>query len=135
MRDGGANVTLEQSTGQCKEKQVSCTICILKYFNPLLWHSPIICHQFSSLAQPCPTLCDPMDCRIQGLSVHHQLLVFTKTHIHRVGDAIQLSHPLLSPSPSAFKHSNIRKVFSSESVLHIKWPKALEFQLQHQSFQ
>ena len=57
--------------------------------------------QFSSVAQSCPTLCDPMNCSTQGLPVHHQLPEFTQTHIHRVGDAIQPSHPLSSPSPPA----------------------------------
>ena len=55
--------------------------------------------QFSSFAQSCPTLCNPMNCSTPGLPVHHQLLEFTQTHVHRVGDAIQPSHPLLSPSP------------------------------------
>ena len=56
--------------------------------------------QFSSLAQSCPTLCDPMNRSTPGLLVHHHLQEFTQTHIHRVGDAIQPSHPLLSPSPA-----------------------------------
>ena len=54
--------------------------------------------QFSSLTQSCPTLCNPMNCSMPGLSVHHQLPEFTQTHVHRVGDAIQPSHPLSSPS-------------------------------------
>ena len=58
--------------------------------------------QFSSVAQSCPTLCDPMDCNTPGLPVHHQLLEFTQTHVHWVSDVIQPSHPLLSPSPLAF---------------------------------
>ena len=58
-------------------------------------------YQFSSVAQSCPTLCDPMNCSMSGLPVHRQLPEFTQTHIHRVGDAIQPSHPLLSPFPSA----------------------------------
>ena len=57
--------------------------------------------QFSSVAQSCPTLCDPMNRSMPGLPVHHQLLESTQTDVHRVGDAIQPSHPLLSPSPSA----------------------------------
>ena len=57
--------------------------------------------QFSSVAQSCPTLWNPMNCSIPGLLVHHQHPEFTQTHIHRVGDAIQPSHPLLSPSPPA----------------------------------
>ena len=70
----------------------------------------------------CPTLCDPMDCSTPGFPVHHQLPKLTQTHIHRVSDAIQPSHPLLSPSPPAFIFPSIR-VFSSESVLHIRWSK------------
>ena len=58
-------------------------------------------HQFSSVAQSCLTLCDPMNRSTPGLPVHHQLLEFTQTHVHRVGDAIQPSHPLSSPSPPA----------------------------------
>ena len=61
--------------------------------------------QFSSLAQLCPTLCNPMDCTTQGFPVHCQLLGLAQTHSHRVGDAIQPSHPLLSPSPPAFNLS------------------------------
>ena len=57
--------------------------------------------QFSSVSQSCPTLCDPMNCSMPGLPVHHQLPAFTQTHVHRVGDAIQLSHRLSSPSPPA----------------------------------
>ena len=55
----------------------------------------------SSVTQSCPTLCDPMNCSTPGLPVHHQLLEFTQTHVHRVGDAIQPSHPLSSPFPPA----------------------------------
>ena len=57
--------------------------------------------QFSSVTQSCPTLCDPMNCSMPGLPVHHQLLEFTQIHVHRVSDAIQPSHPLSSPSPPA----------------------------------
>ena len=56
--------------------------------------------QFSSVAQPCPTLCNPMNCSTPGLAVHHQLPEFTQTHVHWAGDAIQPSHPLSSPSPA-----------------------------------
>ena len=75
----------------------------------------------SSVAQLCLTLCDPMDFSTPGFPVHHQLLEFTQTHDHRVSDAIQLSHPLLSPIPPTFnqKHQN----FSNESALQIRWPK------------
>ena len=69
--------------------------------------------QFSSAAQSCPTLCNPMDCSTPGLPVHHQLLEFTQTHVRWVSDAIQTSHSLSSPSPPAFNLSQIR-VFSNE---------------------
>ena len=75
----------------------------------------------SSVAQSCPTLCDLMNRSTPGLPVHHQLPEFTQIHIHRVGDAIQPSHPLSSPSPPFLFPSN--RVFSNESVLHIRWPK------------
>ena len=82
--------------------------------------------QFSSVAQLCVTLCDPKDCSTPGLPVHHQLLEFTQTHVHWVCDAIQPSHPLSSPSPPPSIFPSIR-VFSSESVLHIRWPKYWSF--------
>ena len=67
----------------------------------LLWSSV----QFSSVAQSCPTLCDPMHCSTPGFPVHHQLPEFTQTYVHSVGDAIQPSHPLSSPSPATFNLS------------------------------
>ena len=72
--------------------------------------------QFSTVAQSCPTLCDPMDCSTPGLTVHHQLLDFSQTHVHWVSDAIQPSHPLLSPSPPTFnlsQHQGLSKWVSS----------------------
>ena len=90
--------------------------------------------QFSSVAQLCLTLCDPMDCSTPGLPVHHQLPEFTQTHVHWVCDAIQPSHPLLSPSLPAlnpFQHQGLFQwVRSSHQV-----DKVLELQLHHQSFQ
>ena len=83
--------------------------------------------QFSSVAQSCPTLCDPMDGSMPGLSVHHQLPESTQTHVHWVSDAIQPPHPLSSsPSPSAYNHSKHHGLFS-ESVLCIRWPKYWSF--------
>ena len=89
--------------------------------------SPSISHevisvQFSSVAQSCLTLCDPMSCSTPGLPVHHQLLEFTQTHVHRVDDAIQPSHPLssaffLPPTPPSIR------LFSNESTLRMRWPK------------
>ena len=67
--------------------------------------------QFSSVDQSCPTLCDPMNCSMPVLPVHHQLPEFTQTHVHRLGDAIQLSHPLLSPSPPAPNPSQHHSLF------------------------
>ena len=85
-------------------------------------------HQFSSVAQSCPTLCNHMDCSTPGLPVHHQLLESTQTHVHRVGYAIPPSHPLFSPSPPTFIFPSIW-VFSNESVLCIRWPKYWSFSL------
>ena len=82
--------------------------------------------QFSSVAQSCPTLCDPMNRSMPGLPVHHQLPEFTQTHVHRVGDAIQPSHPLSSPSPPGPISPSIR-VFSNESTLRMRWPKYWSF--------
>ena len=82
--------------------------------------------QFSSVTQSCPTLCDPMDCSTPGLPVHHQLPEFNQTHVHQVSDAIQPSHPLLSPSPPAPILPSIR-VFSNESTLRMMSPKYWRF--------
>ena len=81
---------------------------------------------FSLVDQSCLTLCDPMDCSTPDLPVHHQLLEATQTHVHRVGDAIQPSHPLSSPSPPTFNLSQ-HQVFSYDSVLCIRWPKDWSF--------
>ena len=67
--------------------------------------------KINSVTQSCPALCDPMDCSTPGFSVHHQLPEFTQTHVHRVGDTIQPSHPLLSPSPPAFNLSQHQCLF------------------------
>ena len=104
-------------------KSSSFVFCLLFEF---VLCSYIHSFQFSSVAQPCPTLCDPIYRSTPGLPVHHQLPEFTKTHVHWVGDAIQPSHRLSSFSllPSIFP--SIR-VFSNESVLHIRWPKYWSF--------
>ena len=90
--------------------------------------------QFSLVTQSCPTLCDPMDCSTPGFPVLHKLPELAQTHVHRVGDAIQPSHPLLSPSPPAFNLSQHQGLFKWVSSSH-QVAKVLEFQLQHQSFQ
>ena len=84
--------------------------------------------QFSSVAQSCLTVCTP------GLPVHHQFLKSTQTHVHRVGDANQPSHPLLSPSPPALNLSQHQGLFKWVSSLH-QVAKGLEFWLQPQCFQ
>ena len=88
---------------------------------------------FSSATQSCLTLCDPMNWNTTGLLVHHHLQEVTQTHVHRFCDAIQPSHPLLSPSPPSLNlsmHQALFKLVSSS----IQVAKVLEFQLQHQSF-
>jgi len=121
-------------------------ICLWLIYVSCIWYMPDICilwlympmavymYQFSSVSQSCPTLCDPMNHSTPGLPVHHQLLESTQTHVHRVGDAIQPSHPLSSPSPPAFNLSQHQGLFQWVSSLH-QVAKVLEFQLQHQSFQ
>ena len=88
----------------------------------------------SSVAQPCRILCDPMDCSMPGFPVHRQLLELTQTHVHGVTDAIQPSHPLLSPSPLAFSLSQHQGLFQRVSSSH-QVAKVLALQLQPQSFQ
>ena len=90
--------------------------------------------QFSSVAQSCLTLCDPMNHSTWGLPVHHQLLEFTQTHVHWVGDDIQPSHPLSSPSLPALNLSQHQGLFQWVSSSH-QVAKLLGFQLQHQSYQ
>ena len=97
----------------------------------LAGYSPV---QFSSLAQSCLTLYDPMDSSTPGVPVHRLLLELAQTHVHRVGDAIQISHPPSSPSPPAFSLSQHQGLFQGVSSSH-QVAKVLEFQLQHQSFQ
>ena len=98
---------------------VLVSLCVSEFFmiNP---------YQFSSVAQSCPTLCDPMSHSTPGLPVHHQLPEFTQTHVHRVSDDIQPSHPLsslllLPPIPPSIR------VFSNESTLCMRWPKYWSF--------
>ena len=98
---------------------------------PRMWcccQTPYIdlsCLQFSSVAQSCPTLCDPMNLSTPGLPVHHHLLEFTQTHVHRISDAIQPSHPLSSPSRS-FSLSQHQGLFGWVSFSH-QVAKVLEF--------
>ena len=95
-------------------------------------------HKFSSFSQFSRSVMSdslwPMNCSVPGLPVHHQLPEFTQTHVHWVGDGIQPSHPLSSPSPPALNCSQHQGLFKWISSLH-QVAKVLEFQLQHQSFQ
>ena len=88
---------------------------------------------FSSVAQLCLTLCDPMNCSMPCFPIHHQLSEFTQTHVHWISDAIQPSHPLLPPSSPTFNLSQHQGLFQWVSPLH-QVAKVFEFQLQHQSF-
>ena len=106
-----AQLSLGQSCH--RPKNVSC-LCMQAHF------------QFSSVTQSCQTLCDPMNCSTPGLPVHHQLLAFTQTHIHRVGDAIQPSHPLSFPSPPAPNPSQHQGLFQWVNSSH-EVAKVLEF--------
>ena len=90
--------------------------------------------QFSSVTQSCLILCDPMNRSMPGLPVHHKLPEFTQTQAHLVGDDIQPSHPLSSPSPLAPNPSQHQGLFQRVNSSH-QVAKVLEFQLQHQSFQ
>ena len=92
------------------------------YFHNFSW----VDLQFSSVTHLCPSLCDPMNCSTPGFPVHHQLPELTQIHVHQVSDAIQPSHPLSSPSSPAFNLSQ-HQVFSSESVLCVRWPKYWSF--------
>ena len=91
-------------------------MCHYNTFKPPTYSHPSIIRlkysvQFSSVAQSCLTLCDPMDYSMPGSHIVHQLLELAQTHAHRVGDAIPLSHPLSSPSPSAFNISQHQGLF------------------------
>ena len=103
---------------------LSLTNIILSFLFPNFFISAysIQCVQFSSVTQSCPTLCDPIDCRMSGSSVLRCLPEFAQNYVHWVSDAIQPSHPLSSPYPPDFHLSQMR-VFSKESVICIRWPK------------
>ena len=104
------------------------------YSIALFWHwigiSNLTCpsDQIRSVAQSCPTLCDPMNHSTPGLPVHHQLPEFTQTHVHWVSDAIQPPHPLSSPSPPAPNPSQHQSLFQWVNSSH-EVAKVLEFQL------
>ena len=128
----------------CLLLQVSLDF-LLSHSNPLWWKGHLLLlllsvlegfaslHQFtsvqfSSVAQSCPTLCNPMNLSTPGLPVHHQLPEFTQTHVHRVSDAIQPSRPVSSPSPPAHNPSQHQSLFQWVNSSH-EVAKVLEFQL------
>ena len=128
VQDGGYMCTsgwLMSMYGKKPSQNCKVTVLQLKYTNSV---------HFSSVTQSCPTLCDPMNCSMPGFPVHHQLPESTQTHVHWVGDAIQSSRPLSSPSPPALNPSQHQGLFQWVSSSH-QVAKVLEFQLQHQSFQ
>ena len=109
---------------QCfRRKKVCIFVCVDYQFS-----------QFSSVAQSCPTLCNPMDCSMPGFPVYHQLPELTQIHVHWVSDAIQPSHPLSSPSLPTFNLFWHQGLFQGVSSSH-QVAKVLELQLQYQSFQ
>ena len=91
-------------------------------------------HRCCSVTESCPTLCDPVDGSTPGFPVHHQLPEFTQTHVHRVSDAVQLSHPLSPPSPLVFRLSQHQGFFQRVNSSH-QVAKVLELRFWHQSFQ
>ena len=129
-------------TNQLNSIRVFQNVSCVKLLDPNFWSLVIlewgnckICpDQYSSVTQSCPTLCDPVNRRTPGLPIHHQLPEFTQTHVHRVGNAIQPSHPLLSPSPPAPNPSQHQGLFQWVNSSH-EVAKVLEFQLQYPSFQ
>ena len=135
MREEEGDIKRDTSTlvrTNRREAIIGNTIVKKKYSNQLKLHVAQVSNkkacsvELSSVAQLCPTLCDPMNRSMPGLPVHHELLEFTQTHVHQVGDAIQPSHPLSSPSPPVPNPSQ-HQVFSNESTLLMRWPKYWNF--------
>ena len=94
----------------------------------------LMTHLFCSVSWSCLTLCNPMDCSMPGFPVHHQHPELTKTHAHRVSDAIQPSHPLSPPSPPTFSHSELQGLFLMSQFFSAGDQSIMEFQLQYHSF-
>ena len=122
-------IKLPTSVGSLKKQESSrktSTSALLTM--PKLWLCSVQFSsvQFSSVAPSCLTLCDPTDCRTPDFPVRYQLPELTQIHVHQVSDAMRPSHPLLFPSPPIFNLPSIR-VFSNESVLHIRWSKYWSF--------
>ena len=120
-------IPIHSTLGNAKVKKVIITFILLLWINTYIL-------QFSSVAQLCPTLCGPMNRSMPSFPVNHQLLEFTQIYVHRVGDAIQPSHPLSSPFPPAPNPSQHQSLFQWVNSSH-EVAKVLEFQLQHHSSQ
>ena len=144
-------LTSHLSPFYCLPWRINFQIYMTDHINPLLKNWQYICFnatlsnhptlsfprlsfQLSSVTQSCLSLCSPMSCSTPGLPVQHQLLEPTQTHVHWVGDAIQPSQPLLSPSSPALNISQHQGFFKWVSSSH-QVAKVWEFQLQHQTFQ
>ena len=129
-RDRIANIWwIREKARKFQKKSISALLTMPK---PLTVWITIV--QFSSVTQSCPTLCNPRDCSMPGLPVHHQHPELTQTHVHWVSDGTQPSHPLSSTSPPAFTLSQHQGLFQWVSSSH-QVARVLQFQLQHQSFQ
>ena len=124
-KDRWEKVSLQADCEKPKFSPICSLVIFLNCYMPL---------QLSSVTQLCPIHCDSMDCSMPGFPVHHQLPKPTQTHTHHVGDAIQPSHPLLSPSSLAFNLSQHHGLFKWVSSSH-QVTKVVGFQLHHQSFQ
>ena len=122
-------VAMPSSRGSSQPRDQTCVSGIAgRLFTAEPPGKPLQKIQFSSVTQSCLTLCDPMNRSTPGLPVHHQLLEFTQTHVHRVSDAIQPSHPLSFPSPPAPNPSQLQSLFQWVNSSH-EVAKVLEFQL------
>ena len=113
-----SSFTNSPSHQQCIRMPIFTRLCKTCYCHSLKRNHSSGFVQFSSVTQLCPTLCDPMNCSMPGLPVHHQLPEFTQTYVHRVSDAIQPSHPLSSPSPPAPNPSQHQSLFQWISSSH-----------------
>ena len=136
LRSGKSNMNSHYKSVQGIFPTQGLNLCLLhcrQIIYNLSYQGRLRCiNSFNSVAQLCPTLCDPMNCSMLGLPVHHQLPESTQTYVHWVGEAIQPSHPVSSPFPPALNFSQHQDIFKWVSSSH-QVAKVLEFQ--HQSFQ
>ena len=114
------NIMLTDHILPTTQAEICTPHCLITLHTHAVSHYDFVPHhvKFSSVARSCPTLCNPMNCSTPGPPVHHQLPEFTQTHVHRVGDAIQPSHPLSSPSPPAPNPSQHQSLFQWVNSSH-----------------